>query len=1145
MKFERLRLSGFKTFVEPVEIAIAPGLTGIVGPNGCGKSNLVEALRWAMGETSSKSLRGAGMEDVIFAGSATRAARNQAEVFLRIGEPPADLPGHLAGADVLEISRKIVREQGSTYRINGREVRARDVQILFADAASGARSPSLVRQGQIAELIAAKPQHRRRILEDAAGIAGLHARRHEAELRLKGAEENLSRLADILTQYERQRGDLKRQARQAERYKALGTQIRDVDIALLAAGYAAASAEAAEAEKARDTAVRAEGGALAAQGDAERARAVAEHEADAARRALAEAQAQLARLTSERATLDSDLAHARQRLDELGQRRAEAKRDAELAEQTAHDAVQALERLNGEQASLAAEVSSATRDGAVLRARLEQSLSTREAAEAAFAAVQRDVMQAEASRTALERRLQDASARLARLEAAEGTLEREMAAFCDKDSPLAALASLEAALAQTLTQVEAALEAHRRAEQGVEAARGREQAARPPLAEAERAAQRLETELRTIRKLVDNAAPGLWTPAVDRIDVAPGFERALAAALGEDLEAAIEPGAPRHWAELAPAALPSLPEGAMPLLSHVQAPGALTARLSQIGVVAAEAGEALAARLKPGQRLVSREGDLWRWDGYSSRAEAPSPAARRLAERNRLSELEFEAEKAGRKREAARQASAEATRALRLAQEAEAGTKEALRRAEQAREQAAQTLARARTTHESALMRQQAALARRGALRDECEAARRDKDEAAREVEAMPVPPPAGSALRAASDALDSARRDEQDARGALSRHDGTLAGLHSRLQAVIGEIEAWTQRKARAQTGMEAFAARLTRLEAEEDALAPVPDALATRRLALSDDIDTASRGTSDANEQTVRAEGALRTAAEAARCAATALADARAQSARLEVLLENAKARLAEIRTAVEMRIEAPVSSLPPPRETDDPRMLQIRLDDLRQERERLGAVNLRAEIELCEIEKDHARLTTEKGDVEKAITKLRRAIEHLNVEGRARLSAAFERVDSAFQRLFSRLFGGGTARLHLVEAEDPLEAGLDILAHPPGKKPQLLSLLSGGEQALTATALIFAVFLSNPSPICVLDEVDAPLDDANVERLCDLLADMARETQTRFLVITHNPISMARMDRLYGVTMIERGVSQVVSVDLVTAEGLAEAG
>ncbi|MFN3483245.1 MAG: AAA family ATPase, partial [Rhabdaerophilum calidifontis] len=356
MKFERLRLAGFKTFVDPTDIAIAPGLTGVVGPNGCGKSNLVEALRWVMGETSSKSLRGGGMDDVIFAGSQTRPERSHAEVSIRISAPPADLPGHLAGADQLDISRRIVREQGSTYRINGREVRARDVQILFADAASGARSPSMVRQGQIGELIAAKPQHRRRILEDAAGIAGLHARRHEAELRLRQAEDNLTRTEDVLGQLDRQIGDLRKQAKQAQRFKALQAEIRALELRQLAASLDLAAREAEAARREHDLAVRAIAAATIRQGETERARAVAEHEAEALRQRAAEAEARHQRLIVARETLDNEIRLADRRIAEIAARREELDRDRAAAARMLGDADAAAIRLAEEAEALAARI---------------------------------------------------------------------------------------------------------------------------------------------------------------------------------------------------------------------------------------------------------------------------------------------------------------------------------------------------------------------------------------------------------------------------------------------------------------------------------------------------------------------------------------------------------------------------------------------------------------------------------------------------------------------------------------------------------------------------------------------------------------------------------------------------------------------
>lgn len=367
---------------------------------------------------------------------------------------------------------------------------------------------------------------------------------------------------------------------------------------------------------------------------------------------------------------------------------------------------------------------------------------------------------------------------------------------------------------------------------------------------------------------------------------------------------------------------------------------------------------------------------------------------------------------------------------------------------------------------------------------------------------------------------------------------------------AIADERTAWAGRIERARRQDAEHAERAARLAAEASRLEALPAEIAQKKRAVEAEILTAEANHAAAADALAEGEAGSRRADEAARAAMKALSDTREQVARLDVQLQNADARLAEMIRTIEERIEAPVAELAarlaalPADAPAEPDRIELRLQDLRAERDRLGAVNLRADIELAEIEGERAELDRERADVIEAIRKFRRAIDHLNAEGRSRLQAAFTTVDTHFRTLFERLFGGGSAELHLVEAEDPLEAGLEIIAKPPGKKPQLLSLLSGGEQALTATALIFAVFLTNPAPICVLDEVDAPLDDSNVERLCDLLRDMARETETRFLVITHNPISMARMDRLFGVTMVERGVSQLVSVDLEAAERLAVA-
>ncbi len=841
MKFERLRLAGFKTFVEPTEIVIAPGLTGVVGPNGCGKSNLVEALRWVMGETSSKSLRGGGMDDVIFAGSTTRPERNHAEVSIRIGAPPEGLPGHLAGASEIDIARKIIREQGSTYRMNGREVRARDVQILFADAASGARSPSMVRQGQISEIIAAKPQHRRRILEDAAGVAGLHARRHEAELRLRQAEENLTRTEDVLGQLDRQIGELKKQARQSERYKAISAEIRDLELLLLASGLERARREAEAAKRDHDLAIRAIAVAMTEQGETERLRAVAEHEIEAFRRGAAEKAAALQKLLVVRETIDSETRLAEQRLTEIGVRRQEALRDVERAKGVLADAELSVRRLTEEDQALAEVLTQEQACSAADDTQVQHAEVARRAAEAAHATLQTEAAEAQAARRGAEQRVSEAEARFERLARALAEAEQEFAALAAKDDTLKHVEALQATADLRLSQYEQALITAEIAERESHAARGTEQAIRPKMAEAERLLQRLDTEARTIRKLVDNAEPGLWTPMVDLITVEPGYEAALAAALGEDLEAAIEHGAARHWGDtaLATEALAALPDGAEPISNHVKAPAALMPRLSQIGLVTRDEGMALRKHLRQGQRLVSREGDLWRWDGFTGKAEAPSAAARRLAERNRLAEIEANAEVAKVKRDEARAVLDTALTAMRKAQEAESAAREAARRAAQVRDAANVELQREFRRTEDARLRFEALRNRVTTLtadHDEA-AAQREATRSARE--ALPVTADFSPRLAALSETLSTARRAESEALLAKSQRAMRLKTVQARREAIAREQAAWAERTARAETSAFEQAERLERLQAEALRLDGLPAELGAKRRTIETEIE------------------------------------------------------------------------------------------------------------------------------------------------------------------------------------------------------------------------------------------------------------------------------------------------------------------
>ncbi len=669
--------------------------------------------------------------------------------------------------------------------------------------------------------------------------------------------------------------------------------------------------------------------------------------------------------------------------------------------------------------------------------------------------------------------------------------------------------------------------------------------------EARAALARIETEARTLAKILQSGGGGLFPAVLERIAVDRGYETALGAALGDDLEAPIDASAPAHWGESTVGASdPALPESLPSLATVVRAPPQLARRLAQIGIVADADGARLQKLLKPGQRLVSRKGALWRWDGFVASADAPTAAAQRLAQKNRLTELQIEARECVEGVKSAEQALLAAEAAVRTKTEAERQSREGWRIAQRAVGEARDALARAEhaagelSTRRAALDEAQARI---GADLAEAEAA---LVEAQNHRAAAPDVSALQARLERASGLVSRDRSALADARAA---HDGLKREAEARgrrLAIIVSERAGWTTRAENAEAQIVSLMGRRAEAEAERQALADTPDEIDARRRALLSELSKADEARKQASDMLQTAENRQVALDKGATEAIQTLASAREERGRAEERLTAADERRREVETRIrdtlntEPHLVIKLAGLNPEAKAPDVADIERQLERLKIERERLGAVNLRAEEEQRELSERLETIVTEREDVVEAIRKLRQAIQNLNREGRERLLAAFDVVNEQFKRLFTHLFGGGTAELQLIESDDPLEAGLEILARPPGKKPQTMTLLSGGEQALTAMALIFAVFLTNPAPICVLDEVDAPLDDHNVERFCNLMDEMARTTETRFVIITHNPITMARMNRLFGVTMAEQGVSQLVSVDLQAAEQLREA-
>ncbi|HVZ54211.1 MAG TPA: chromosome segregation SMC family protein, partial [Pseudolabrys sp.] len=641
MKLTRLRLLGFKSFVEPTDFLIEPGLTGVVGPNGCGKSNLVEALRWVMGESSHKSMRAASMNDVIFSGNNSRPARNNAEVAISIDNMERSAPAAFNDTDLLEIARRIERDAGSNYRINGREVRARDVQILFADASTGARSPALVHQGRIGEIIQAKPEQRRRVLEEAAGVAGLHARRHEAELRLKAAETNLTRAEDVIGQLAAQMEALKKQARQAVRYRNVSAQVRKAEATLYHLRHTAASAEVAAAAEAKDQCVLVVAERTTAEAEASKRQAATSAGLPELRETEARAGAALHRLNVALADLDREEQRARDRIAELDKRLVQFAADSERELRLASDADEAIARIAAEEETIRAEARENAGRRSGVDAKVAEADSELSAAEKIFSELTARLADLTARRNQLINVAREHDNRIARSASELAEIERELSVLQANQGPDLAV------LAQAVEEIQAAVAAAEAAALTAEAAhataRQELEATRNPLAEAERRVQRLETEAKTLSKVLAVETKNLWPPVMDAIAVDKGFEKALGAALGDDLDAPVDPSAPMRWMGSAiDPSDPALPDGVESLAKHVLAPDELARRLSQIGVVERAEAPRFLALLKPGQRLVSPEGDLWRWDGFATAAHAPTGAARRLAERARLAEIEAE-----------------------------------------------------------------------------------------------------------------------------------------------------------------------------------------------------------------------------------------------------------------------------------------------------------------------------------------------------------------------------------------------------------------------------------------------------------------------------------------------------------------------
>ena len=812
MKFKQLNITGFKSFSEKTSFLIENGLTGIVGPNGCGKSNIVEALRWCMGENSAKSMRGSGMEDVIFSGTANRPSKNISEVSLTMDNQNKDGPSQYREFDEISVKRKIEKDKGSKYYINDKEVRAKDVQTLFADLSTGAHSPSLISQGRIGQLVTAKPIERKSILEEAAGISGIHARRQEAETRLNAAENNLKRADELKRQQQKQLDNLKKQAEEATKYKEISREIKKAEAGLY-------YLKIKEIEKDKKQIIE-----------------------------------KLNELDDEISAINIDFNHNNTLLEE------ENKKLAPLRDKKMESAA-SLQKLNLDMSNLEAEEARVKS----LQDKLEKSIKT-----------------------------------------IESDLEREKSISLDADLNEKRVSKEKDELLKTENEL-------------IEVETSSSKELKNSKTQLENLLAKLDTMLNEIEKDIDK-----------------------------------------------------------------------NKRLTK----------EIFRKLK---QLV----------------------------KNITSSQEEYAEKFG-----------------------------------------------------------------------------KDK-----------------------SIQSDSIKRKE-------------------RIKNIDVELENWRNLRSNSEKMTAELTERKMKLVSELNDNQKNPERIATSKGQNLQNLENTKKRNEEIEKELMESEKKYNLINQNIKEIQLKLSGLKENKARNEATIEGIENRKKDLLFSIksELNIENEVSILSQSDLNDiDPENMPSlenqsqKVEKIKKQRESLGSVNLRADEETKKYETEIKKMEDDRADLYSAIVKLKSSIEELNQKGRERLLEAFTKVNRKFNEVYTKLFNGGTAKIELVDSDDPLEAGLEMFVSPPGKRLQSITLLSGGEQALTALSLVFAVFLVNPSPICVLDEVDAPLDDANVTRFCSLLDELTKITNTKFIIITHHALTMSRMHRLYGVTMAEQGVSQLVSVDLQKAEEL----
>ena len=1152
LNITKLRLNGFKSFVDPTEFEILPGLTGVVGPNGCGKSNLLDALRWVMGEHRPTSMRGDGMDDVIFGGTSLRPARSYAEVNLQIENFDSDILPINTSESTIEIVRRINFESGSTYRIEGKEILAREVRLLFADYSSGSNSPSLVRQGQISNLINENPKSRKRILEEAAGISGLYHRRHESELKLNASENNLERINDILSKLEEQLKALKKQAKQAEDYRLLGEKIRKQESLLLFVRWENKHSEFNNSKYELDNILKKRTDHEKILRNLIEVKEQKENLLPKIREQQAADQIAINQLKSKKTNIDEKHKNALSRVNELNQRISELENDYIRENELILDAESVLKKTANEKNSILNTQSDLTNKIKSTKEDLDLSIIDFNKIEKEYEVEANNFAASLAKKNNLETNFEVNKKSLKQVE------EKITKVKDDKSKVSLRKEEIDNELINIRNELELSEKAIDKKSSMLDKTEDEVQTLRADLLNSEEKLSEerskllaIKSEIKTLEEFLSEQE--IFEDAIiNQIEISKDFEIVFSVILNDDLNYPPQSSDRKsgwHYSENEKQSY-SFPEGVKVLADLVKHPVELNKRLKNVGIVNSKDGYLLHSKLKNGQSLVSMDGDFWRWDGFSTTsADVNTSNTQKVKNLNRLQNLKVLQKEIEKK--VFIQSDHKTNQELVIKQKIE--ERDNLKKEYISKEKRLNELKSNLSKLEAEFEINSAQIESldnnylnlnedyNKLIKNIEEIKNLDNQEIDYQVEEKNI--------NLKKKILEDFRNKNLDRRLVLEDLTSQFNFYKNRLVQLDKELEDWSIRKKRSVDRQDNILSRKNELELFLETAQLEPEKIENDILNLNKKITEAEKKCSISTDALVNAEKKLRDALFKEKEAFKIAEDLKEKYVRAEVSIETTKDNLNELASLLEAETghspkgfqDKYIDELTNKLSID---IIEKNLDQLTRKRNFIGPVNLRAEEDEKEINAEYSELLNQKEDLEVAVKKLRNAISNLNKEGREKLLKAFDEVNKNFKTLFNNLFGGGQSNLLLVESDDPLEAGLEIMCQPPGKKLSNLALLSGGEQTLAAISLIFAVFMVKPSPICVLDEVDAPLDDANIVRFCNLLDNMNSRTDTRFIIITHNPITMSKMNRLYGVTMAEKGVSQLVSVDLDKAEKLVVA-